>query len=413
VSIVVSRNSDGSTTTSYLLTDHLGSSDAVLDAAGNVVARQSFTAFGARRGGDWSSGSTPDWAGIANTSRHGYTGHEHLDNLALIHMNGRVYDPIAGRFLSVDPMVGDLGDNQVLNPYSYVGNRPLAFTDPSGYDVVCGGACVAIAVSVVNTLGNFIMGDSKRYVPPATALPGRPAPADGGTCSPGQSTPACGGWVLYAGAPGARGGVVPSSTWVNEVGFDDPYARENLEQFFVDLGMNAVDVVVLAPYYDARSAYDAAGDGRYATAAAYLGLVVCDVAKPCEAAAAALKPLARAAKGLKKAGRAAGSVPQNGPVLIGETMTRVEQAAAKIPGSKILDDMPDFRATGMNPEQVTSAMMQYNRKWILEQTRSGRQIIDIGRDANRSRPSIFYEMEQNVLRNYEKLHPEFSSVTRR
>jgi RHS repeat-associated protein len=372
VTIVVSRNSDGSTTTSYLLTDHLGSSDAVLDAAGNVVARESFTAFGARRGGDWSSGSTPGWAGIANTSRHGYTGHEHLDNLALIHMNGRVYDPLAGRFMSVDPVVGDLGDSQALNPYAYVGNRPLTFTDPSGYDVVCGGACVAVAVSVVNTLGNFIMGDSKRYVPPATALPGRPAQSDAGTCSPGQSTPTCGGWVIYAGAPATRGGVVPSSTWVNEVGFDDPYARQNLEQFFADLGTNAVDVVILAPYYDARSAYDAAGDGRYATAAVYLGLVVCDVAKPCEAAAAALKPLARAAKGLKKAGQEAGEAVRRIPApSSGQTIYRVYGGDSKAGGASWSpvrpDSVPSYRDAAGLPSGKWSGVVN-SGQYVIEGT---------------------------------------------
>jgi len=211
--MVVSRNSDASTSTSYLLTDHLGSSDAVLDSGGNLVARESFAAFGARRGGDWSSGTAPDWAGIANTSRHGYTGHEHLDNLALIHMNGRVYDPTSGRFMSVDPIVGDLGDSQSLNPYAYVGNRPLSFTDPSGYDVVCGGMCVAIAVSVIRTAGNFITGGDKRYVPPATALPGQSAQTGMGMCGPGQSTPTCGGVVLSAGASGVGGRGVPSSSW--------------------------------------------------------------------------------------------------------------------------------------------------------------------------------------------------------
>jgi hypothetical protein len=101
------------------------------------------------------------------------------------------------------------------------------------------------------------------------------------------------------------------------------------------------------------------------------------------------------------------SVAPKGPVVIGETMSRVETAAAKYPGAKILNDMPDFKAMGMNPDQVTSSMMQYNRKWILEQMRSGRQIIDIGSDVNRTTPSIFYQMEQNMLRNYQKLHPDF------
>jgi hypothetical protein len=94
---------------------------------------------------------------------------------------------------------------------------------------------------------------------------------------------------------------------------------------------------------------------------------------------------------------------KEGAVIIGETMARVEAAAAKIPGAKILNDMPDFKAMGMNAVEQTSAMMQYNRVWILDQLRSGRQIIDIGLDPNRGIPSIFYQMEQNMMKNYDKL----------
>jgi hypothetical protein len=83
-------------------------------------------------------------------------------------------------------------------------------------------------------------------------------------------------------------------------------------------------------------------------------------------------------------------------------MARVEAAAAKIPGAKILNDMPAF--TG-KPWQVTSQMMQYNRQWILNEMRSGRTILDIGRDATRTTPSIFYQMEQNMIKNYNILHP--------
>jgi RHS repeat-associated protein len=101
---------------------------------------------------------------------------------------------------------------------------------------------------------------------------------------------------------------------------------------------------------------------------------------------------------------------KEGPVVIGETMLRVESAAAKIPGSRILNDMPDFKAMGMNEHQVTSAMMRYNRKWILEQLRSGREIIDLGKDAARKVPSIFYQMEQNMIRNYKKIHEDFNRV---
>lgn len=49
-------------------------------------------------------------------------------------MNGRVYDPKLGRFMSADPVwTGDLTDPQSLNPYSYVSNNPLTLVDPSGF----------------------------------------------------------------------------------------------------------------------------------------------------------------------------------------------------------------------------------------------------------------------------------------
>ena len=48
-------------------------------------------------------------------------------------MNGRVYDPVLGRFLSADPNVDGVEDAQGYNRYSYVGNNPLGATDPTGF----------------------------------------------------------------------------------------------------------------------------------------------------------------------------------------------------------------------------------------------------------------------------------------
>ena len=62
----------------------------------------------------------------------GYTGHEHLDQLGLIDMKGRMYDPKLGRFLSPDPFVQAPTDPQNYNRYSYCLNNPLKYTDPSG-----------------------------------------------------------------------------------------------------------------------------------------------------------------------------------------------------------------------------------------------------------------------------------------
>ena len=47
-------------------------------------------------------------------------------------MRGRMYDPVAARFMSVDPIVEDVHDAQTWNPYSYVSNRPLTLVDPTG-----------------------------------------------------------------------------------------------------------------------------------------------------------------------------------------------------------------------------------------------------------------------------------------
>jgi len=62
----------------------------------------------------------------------GYTGHEHLVAFGLINMNGRVYDPVLGRFLSPDPYVQLPGSVDGFNRYGYCLNNPLIYTDPDG-----------------------------------------------------------------------------------------------------------------------------------------------------------------------------------------------------------------------------------------------------------------------------------------
>jgi RHS repeat-associated protein len=132
--VQVIRRSDGTNETLYLTTDHLGSTDTVVNASGAVLARTSFTAWGARRGSGWTgTPSSAEWQAIADTTRRGYTGHEALDNVLLVHMNGRVYDPAIGRFMSADPYVDGAGSSQGWNRYAYVRNNPLKYTDPSGY----------------------------------------------------------------------------------------------------------------------------------------------------------------------------------------------------------------------------------------------------------------------------------------
>ncbi len=124
----------------FMLKDHLGSVAAYVDIAKlaandpSAVERSSFDAWGQRRAANWDdfdSATLLDYQ--SEYSPRGYTGHEQLDSLGLIHMNGRVYDPLLGRFLSADPFIQDPKNLQSYNRYAYVWNNPLSSTDPSGY----------------------------------------------------------------------------------------------------------------------------------------------------------------------------------------------------------------------------------------------------------------------------------------
>lgn len=131
---VVSKKNSEAQKTQYLLKDHQGSVVAAVDPLGAVIERMSFDAWGKRRSVTWEGMSdTSLLAYKSAVTNRGYTGHEHVDSMGLIHMNGRVYDPVIGRFLSADPFIQDPTSSQSLNRYSYVQNNPLSYTDPSGF----------------------------------------------------------------------------------------------------------------------------------------------------------------------------------------------------------------------------------------------------------------------------------------
>ncbi|WP_438006702.1 RHS repeat-associated core domain-containing protein [Sorangium sp. So ce321] len=66
--------------------------------------------------------------------RLGLTGHEHDDELGLINLKGRIYDPKLKRVLTPDPVVSAPLFGQSYNRYSYVLNDPLNLVDPTGYE---------------------------------------------------------------------------------------------------------------------------------------------------------------------------------------------------------------------------------------------------------------------------------------
>ncbi|GGN10754.1 hypothetical protein GCM10010967_53270 [Dyadobacter beijingensis] len=114
----------------YTYTDHLGSLLTLTALNGTVILDQNFDAWGRlRHPANWDYTNVP-----APTSYlyRGFTGHEHLTNFNLINMNGRMYDPVVGRVLSVDNYVQNPFSTQDFNRYSYARNNPLVYNDPDG-----------------------------------------------------------------------------------------------------------------------------------------------------------------------------------------------------------------------------------------------------------------------------------------
>lgn len=141
----------------YLHRDHLGSVEATSDRFGKFTGRFAFDPWGQRRKDSWENADATFLAGMPErtfeSTARGFTGHEHLDTLGIIHMNGRVYDPLIGRFLSPDDFVQSPENSQNYNRYSYVLNNPISYTDPSGefIPLVIGAVWAAVKVYDVAT----------------------------------------------------------------------------------------------------------------------------------------------------------------------------------------------------------------------------------------------------------------------
>lgn len=113
--------------------DRQGSVKVSTDATGALVERLNYDAWGNRR---YLSGIGISTSIGDNTDNKGFTGQVMLDNVDLIHLNGRVYDPMVGRFLSGDPLISQADNGQSYNRYSYVLNDPIDLIDPSGFQSV-------------------------------------------------------------------------------------------------------------------------------------------------------------------------------------------------------------------------------------------------------------------------------------
>ncbi len=127
---ISAHKSDGSTT--YFHTDHSGSTRKISDATGALIAENDYYPFG---------GYVLD---PNDDEALQFTGHERdivsqENSLAdLDYMHARYYFPYYGRFLSVDPVLGNTASSQSWNRFSYANNDPVGLIDPDGRDEIGG-----------------------------------------------------------------------------------------------------------------------------------------------------------------------------------------------------------------------------------------------------------------------------------
>ncbi|MFZ0617186.1 MAG: RHS repeat-associated core domain-containing protein [Candidatus Acidiferrales bacterium] len=105
----------------FYYTDQVGSIGTITKANGTPCYQATFTPYGQEMATQ-----------TACASNYKFTGYERDAETGLDYAFARYYNQRLGRFMSADPLGGDITDPQSLNRYAYVTNSPTNFSDPSG-----------------------------------------------------------------------------------------------------------------------------------------------------------------------------------------------------------------------------------------------------------------------------------------
>jgi RHS repeat-associated protein len=342
----------------YTVKDHLGNARVSFQANGaslTPLQENHYYPFGLEMEGSWI-------AQVGTENPYQYNGKELNEDfgLNLSDYGARWYDASLGRWWSVDPMGEDL-EQAPFSPYHYTFDNPVLFIDPDG----------------MKGTNEYVFDSEKGK----TVLVG-----DKG----GDQVD-----YIYAGSI-----TEDKNGNVTQVAYSTYGATQLKVEHRIEVGKGigmAREPGLMVHYHAGNQAISSVDDPFTGMIA---GLAMGGVSILRSLISSLARSEARVGARMVEGALAYGA--NGSKTIIGETMLRVEVAAAKNPGSVILNDMPLFSG---KPWQVTSQMMHYNRQWLLNQIRSGRPILDIGIDPFRKTPSIFYQMEQNMLRNYQKIHP--------
>ena len=124
----------------YYHNNALGSVVATTDKSGTVLWRESYLPYGERL----------DRSVDTDEQALYYTGKPHEDRTGLSYFGARYYDPLLGRFMSIDPADVDPQDIHSFNRYAYANNNPYRYVDPDGRAVVS--ALVVVGLWVLSDI---------------------------------------------------------------------------------------------------------------------------------------------------------------------------------------------------------------------------------------------------------------------
>jgi RHS repeat-associated protein len=108
-------------TITYYHNDLAGSPVVATNSSAQVIWRESYRPYGERLTKSASAKGNDVWF----TSRR-------EDATGLVYMGARYYDPVTGRFVSIDPKQFDEANVQSFNRYAYANDNPLRFLDRDG-----------------------------------------------------------------------------------------------------------------------------------------------------------------------------------------------------------------------------------------------------------------------------------------
>ncbi|GAA1598245.1 RHS repeat-associated core domain-containing protein [Kribbella hippodromi] len=143
---VVAVRADGKL--SWLLADIHGTPNIAVDATSQAVQRRRTTPYGETRGT-----APSEWPG-----QRGFHKGVTDPDTGFVHLGAREYDPVTGRFISVDPEI-DAQEPQQLNGYAYANNNPATFEDSDGRFAIVAIPVVipVILIAVVVVVAVFLL----------------------------------------------------------------------------------------------------------------------------------------------------------------------------------------------------------------------------------------------------------------